>query len=111
MPMMTLISMGLSLTSLLTLLLWVPWALTCIYRTHEERMSALMTWGHRPMSWAQLANAFQAVSFTQHFRARMLRRDPWKLYDPCVLDAIKNPRTEVMRMMMGEPPEQPPAMH
>lgn len=66
-----------------------------------------------PMSGPALLAANEAVSFRRHMLSVMLFRDPWKLYDPIVLDALKNPRTEVFGgvIMAGEHSDTPPTMN
>lgn len=101
------------LTSLLAslILFAVAWGNYAIYRTATDRMAALSSWRFRPITWQPLMTAYEAVPFNKHLRARLLCRDAWKLYDPIVLEAIKNPVTEFPVMMPGEPVEAPPAVH
>lgn len=88
------------------------WGNYCIYRTFQDRMSSLNSWRFRPITWQPISQAYEAVSFNKHLWAVARLRDPWKLYDPMVLDVIKNPRTEMIGgMIIGEPGETPPAMH
>lgn len=87
------------------------WGNLCSFRTAEDRMKALNAWRHRPMTWGALCEAYQKVTYSQHLRARLLFRDPWALYDPMVLDSIKNPRTEVIGVMPVEDSDHPPAVH
>lgn len=91
------------------------WAFICIHRTHQDVMKVLTQLWHRPMTHGAIMKAYDAVSFHKHLRARFFCRDPWKLYDPIVRDAIENPRTEVIGgVMMGERPdeaEKPPTVN
>lgn len=87
------------------------WSMVCAQRTCAERIEAVSSWRFRPFTGPQIGSAVEAVSFFQHYWARMRFRDAWKLYDPIVLDAIKNPRVEIMGTAMSEPSDAPPAMH
>lgn len=81
------------------LAIWVPtWAIICVHHTSSERQQIIYSWVHRALIWGNIAAAYNAVTFHRHFWTRCTFRDPWKLYDPIVLDAIKNPRTEVIGM-------------
>lgn len=70
------------------------WVNVCVYRTHEDRIKLIMTWQHRPLSWPILIAAYEAVSYLQHFRARLWRRDPWALYAPIIRESLEHPVTE-----------------
>ena len=81
---------------------WLPfslgtslWMFIANFRTHEDRMNIITAMMNRPQTGEQLMAAYKKVSYSQHMRARFLFRDPWKLYDPCTIDSIKNPRTEI----------------
>lgn len=99
-----LVNMGLQMVCLVMIPVAV-WGMVCARRAGEERIKILECLRHRPMSWGIVLAAMEEVSFQQHMRAVMLFRDAWALYDPVVLDAIRNPRTEVIGgIAMGEPP-------
>lgn len=83
----------------------------CIYRTMNERMQAINAVRFRPFSGPPILKAYDAVTFNQHLLALVLVRNPWKLYDPIVLDAIKNPQTDVIGLVPGETPEPPPTVN
>lgn len=87
------------------------WSLVCANKTSAQLNSVFAAIRFRPVSGPQVLDAMQKVSFFQHYWALMFFRDPWNLYDPMVLDAIKNPRTEMMELVPGEPSDAPPAVH
>lgn len=107
---MRLFSLGLQCLSLFAITTSI-WLIICARKTAEQRIAVLECLRHRAITWGPLMRALEGVSFERHLRALMFRRDPWALYDPIVLDAIRNPRTEVLGMMTGEPPDGPPAIH
>lgn len=72
------------------------WSNIAIFRTHEDRISILNAMPFRPVSFQALLAAYRAVTFHQHLRAIAMFRDPWKLYDPIVKDALDNPVQEVV---------------
>lgn len=71
------------------------WMMICNYWAHADVTKFLTAVRNRPLTGLALLQAFDKVTYGQHVRARFLGRDPWKLYDPAVLDAIKNPVMEV----------------
>jgi hypothetical protein len=75
------------------------WAIMNVHRTHADLLKVLSAIQLRPVSGGHILSALNAVPFKTHMRAYMLFRDPWKLYDPCVLDALEHPCVE----MMGTP--------
>jgi hypothetical protein len=86
-------------------LLWNAWSLMNVHRTHSDLMKVLSAISNRPMTGGHVLIALNAVPFEKHMRAYMLFRDPWKLYDPCVPDALVNVVTEVPVRFGMEPPE------
>lgn len=89
------------------------WTIICARKTGEDRMKVLECLRHRAMTWGYLMAELERVTFNQHMWAVVRFRDPWKLYNPIVPDAIKNPRTEVVEIgtMPGVPSDAPPAVH
>lgn len=91
------------------------WFFVCNQKTHANKIMVIELVRHRPMTAGALITAIRAVPYEKHLWALFFRRDPWKLYDPIVRDAIENPRTEVIGgIMMGERPdeaEKPPTVN
>lgn len=87
------------------------WVIICTRKTYEDRVKVLECLRHRAMTWGHLMAELERVTFNRHMWAIVFFRDPWQLYDPIVLDAIKNPRTEVMELVRGESSDTPPAVH
>lgn len=87
------------------------WVIICTRKTYEDRVKVLECLRHRVMTWGHLMAELERVTFNQHMWAVVFFRDPWNLYDPIVLDAIKHPRTEVMELVRGEPSDTPPTTH
>lgn len=87
------------------------WSLVCANKTSAQLNRVLAAIRFRPMSGPQILNALHEVNFFQHYWALIFFRDPWKLYDPIVLDAVENPRTEVMELVRVEGLDTPPAVH
>jgi hypothetical protein len=103
-------SLGINLVALFIAIPLSVWATICTRIALEDRLKVLECMRHRPVSFADLLRELERVTFNQHLRALMLRRDPWALYDPMVPDAVRNPRVEMV--MMGEPSsEAPPRVH
>jgi hypothetical protein len=78
------------------------WASVCNFRTHTDLFKVLNVLPHRPVTAGPILRAMAPVSYMAHMRALMLLRDPWKLYDPIVKDAIDNPHTEVINVCVSE---------
>ena len=83
------------------------WMMICIYRTHIDIIRIIAMWAHRPVTVGALSAALDSVSFNQHLRARVLGRDPIKLYPEIIQDSISNPRTEIIHTASGEPSDMP----
>lgn len=87
------------------------WAMRCIYRTGDDRLRAINAVRFRPLSGPPILKAYEGVTFDQHMRARFLGRDPWALYDPMVLEAIQNPRSDIVEVIPGERMDVPPVIN
>lgn len=83
------------------------WVLACIFRAQIDLMKVINVLPHRPVTSGQILLALNRVSFGRHVRAHAFLRDPWKLYDPIVRDAIENPHTEVISAQMMASDDQP----
>jgi len=74
------------------------WGNVCVSKTMLDRITVLSSIKGRPLSGPPVMIALEAVSFNRHLLARIFLRDQWKLFDPIVLDAVKNPRSDILEM-------------
>ena len=95
----------------LAAILWCGWSMVCANRTSSDLNKVLAAIRYRPMTGPTVLLELQRVTFLEHYRARIFCRNPWNLYGPVVLDAIQNPRSEVIGIVPGEPSDTPPAVH
>lgn len=64
------------------------WGLVCNERTSRARLR-MVDHVFRQSNWGELNTLFKATSYEKHVLALMLFRDPWKQYDPKLLEGFK----------------------
>ena len=70
------------------------WVMITNQWTANDRQKFLSAVQQRPFSGPSLLSEYQKVKYNRHLLARVFGRDPWKLYDPKVLEAVTNPVSE-----------------